>query len=408
MPALAEKPVSPEQLRKASRNYLRCLNLPPSSQVLIITDKINGEKPNNDLLARAYMTSSLIEEIGKKTHRVAEVKFDDSLDFSKFREATLQKLKELEEMEGDGEINRTTTIIYLGEKWENRTGMYQAADEFGKEKKRIIRWAGSLGFSNGDARVMSELTPKRMETIYEANRMFNNFFKERPQGAFEIATRGPDGEERILNLTYDTKKAPFESDVGQFDEDNKVMMTKNVQYINIPGGEKFASPYPFRKTNGEFSAEGMLFTVKNGLVVSVVPLKDGVMEKKDPMQKKLVELIQRGETFPVSELGLGFYALAGIKTYTDCSILALEKGGPHIGFADAPGKTSEKKGLAQHSKIKNRREGEPASFHHTDFVMDNPVMMWSDLDGNDRQQFYPPPHIEERNQSGGPGTTDVK
>jgi len=391
MPVQAEKALSPEQLKATSNNYLRCLNLPPSSQVLIITDKPNGVASDDNFLTRTYLSSSLGRQISREGHRVATINYDDSLSFEDFRTQTNQALKELDNKEGvEGMVDDTTTIVYLGEKWTNRSGMYQSAEDFGQEKNQNIRWAGSLGFSTGDARVMSELTPEKMDTIYEANKKFSAFFEEKPQGSFEIKTRGIDGEEHVLNLSYDTKEAPFESDVGQFDNDNKVMITDHVQYINIPGGEKFTSPYPFQKTNGQFAAEGMLFTVKDGLVVGVSEIEEGIMNKKDPMQKKLVELIQRGEKIPVSELGLGFYALVGIKTYTDGSILSLEKGGPHIGFAHAPGNTSEAKLLAENSKLKTRQTGELESFHHTDFVLDNPEMIWSDLDGNNKEQFYPP------------------
>lgn len=391
MAVQVERALSPEQLNAASSNYLRCLNLPPSSQVLIITDKPNGVVPDDNFFTRTYLSNFLGKQISREGHRVDTINYDDSLSFEDFRAQTNQMLKELDNKESvEGIINDSTTIVYLGEAWTNRSGMYQAAEDFGKEKNQNIRWAGSLGFSTGDARVMSELTPEKMNTIYEANKRMSAFFKEKPQGSFEIKTRGIDGEERILNLSYDTKEAPFESDVGQFDNDNIVMITDHVQYINIPGGEKFTSPYPFQKTNGKFAAEGMLFTVENGLVVGISEIEEGIMNKKDPMQKKLVELIQRGEKIPVSELGLGFYALVGIKTYTDGSILSLEKGGPHVGFAHAPGNTSEAQLFAENSKLKTRQAGEPESFHHTDFVLDNPEMICSDLDGNNKEQFYPP------------------
>lgn len=374
-----ERPLSLEQRTAAAKNYLRCLNLPPSSQVLIIRDKLNEDMAGDDFLTRTMLSDSLFQRIINNGHRVAQIEFDDTLSFDEFRNQTVLSLNELEKT-GNGQVNHATTVIYLGEAWKNRGGMYQAAEDFGQEKNRTIRWTGSLGFSTGDARVMSELTPEKMDTIYEANKKLSAFFEKRPQGSFEIATRGFDGKERILNLSYDTAEAPFESDVGQFDEENKVMITDHVRYINIPGGEKFTSPYPFQKTNGEFTAEGILFTVTDGLVVSVSLLDNEALEKKDPMQKKLIELILSGKRIPVSELGLGFYALVGIKTYSDCSILSSEKGGPHIGFGHAPAKTSEAEALAKES----------GDFHHTDFVLDNPGIYWSDPQGDDRQQYYPP------------------
>lgn len=373
-----ESPLSREQMRSASKNYLRCLNLSPNSQILIIGDSI-GKHPDDDILTRAYISAALFNELGRE-HQVAFVKFDDSIDYETFRRETYRTLRELNSQENDDKGEDALTIIYLGDSWKNRSGMYHAAEDYGNEMGRNIRWAGSLGLTTGDARVMSELTPERMETIKNANQEFGAFFKERPRGVFEVMTRGDDGVENVLYLSYDTVKAPFESDIGQFDEDNKVMISDHVQYINIPGGEKFATPYPFHNTFGQFAAEGMLFEVENGMVIDVVELRDGAKDSKDPRQKELIDLVQSGKRIPVSELGLGYYALVGIKTYSDSSILSKEKGGPHIGFAHAPARTVEEKDLADAS----------GDFHHTDFVLENPVLIWTNLKREDRQQLYPP------------------
>ena len=129
--AIKEQPLSPEQLKGASTNYLRCLNLPPSSQVLIITDKFPkniGEAMQNDLSVREDITTSLKRQINREGHRVAMVSFDNNLSFDEFRAQTNQALKELDNKEGvEGIIDDTTTIVYLGEKWEKRFGMYQGA-----------------------------------------------------------------------------------------------------------------------------------------------------------------------------------------------------------------------------------------------------------------------------------------
>lgn len=384
MAKLVETPISPEQLRDASSNYLRCLNLPPSSQVLIITDKPNGATPDDNLLIRSNLTSSLGRQISREGHRVITINYDNSLSFEDFRAQTNQKLKELDNKEGvEGIIDDTTTIVYLGEKWEKRFGIYQGAEDFGNENSRVVRFAGSLGFSTGDARVMSELTPEKMDQINQENIKFSEFFEKKPVGKFEITTRGEDGKERILNIGYNNKEAPFEPDTGQFDEANNNMLTEHVKYINIPGGETFAAPYPFQQTNGEFAAEGMLVTVKDGLVESIIELEEGARNNKDPMQRDLIKLVEQGKKIPVAELGLGYYALIGIKTYSDSSILSREKGGPHIGFAHTY-TTSEKKAIEQ------VLEDQGLDFGHTDFVMDNPVMVWADQQGENQQQFYPP------------------
>ena len=380
----AEKALSPEQLKAASSNYLRCLNLPPSSQVLIITDKPNGVTSDDNFLTRTYLTSSLGRQISREGHRVATINYDNSLSFEDFRAQTNQVLNELDNKEGvEGFIDDTTTIVYLGEKWKDRFGIYEAAEDFGKKHNRTVRFAGSLGFSTGDARVMSELTPKKMDKIDEENKKFHEFFEKKPLGKFEITTRGKDGQERILNISYNTKEAPFEPDTGQFDEANNNLLSEHVKYINIPGGETFAAPYPFQKTNGEFAAEGMLVTVKDGLVLSIVELEEGARNNKDPMQKELIKLVEEGKKIPVAELGLGYYALIGIKTYPDSSILSREKGGPHIGFAHTY-TTTEKKA------IEHVLEDQGLDFGHTDFVMDDPVMVWTDVNGGNQEQFYPP------------------
>lgn len=377
--AHTEAPLSPEALRQASSNYIHCLNLPKASQVLLIRDK-SIKNPSDTLLMRSEFSRQIADQIRNDGHRVAAIDFDESESKEGFHRGVANILDELETMDWEGTGDHTTTIVYLGEAWTHRSGMYDAAENHGKKNKKIVRWAGSLGFSMGDARVMSELTPEKIDMIHSVNNQYEAFFRERAIGSFEIATRSSHGEEHVLHLSYNTYQSPFESDVGQFDDDHKTMISDHVHYVNIPGGEKFTSPFPFRETQGSFVAEGMLFAVSCGLVESVVELEEGAINRKDPRQKELIRLVSEGRKMPVSELGLGYYALAGITTYSDSSILSREKGGPHIGFAHPPATTSEAETLHALS----------GDFHHTDFVLDHPNLVWINPHNAERKLFYPP------------------
>lgn len=42
MARLPEVPITPEQFRDASKNYLNCLRLAPNARVLIVTDSLPG------------------------------------------------------------------------------------------------------------------------------------------------------------------------------------------------------------------------------------------------------------------------------------------------------------------------------------------------------------------------------
>ena len=70
-----EAPISPEQLKDASSNFLSCLRLPTSSQVLIIADKLpeTGEiDPHLDI--RRELSIILKRQIGDD-HPVAMIEF---------------------------------------------------------------------------------------------------------------------------------------------------------------------------------------------------------------------------------------------------------------------------------------------------------------------------------------------
>lgn len=376
--------ISPEQLMSSSKNYFRCLNLPPKVQVLIITDKLSKNAKatlDPNLLIRRKMTDLLSEEIKKDGHRIVRVNFDSTMSQGLLHDETERALKELDELENGPETNHSTTVIYLGNGWLNRQGIYQASSEFGA--KREVNFAGSLGFTTGDCRVMSELDEKKQATIETKNDYFDDFFKGKPEGMLNIATHDAKGQSHFLYLNYNTLQAPFKTDLGRFENGHRDLLEgESFQYINIPGGEKFAAPFPFNKVVGRFLAEGLIFRVDQGLVVEVEFTEDKSFEEFDLSQRKLIEIIRGGGRMPVAELGLGFYDIAGIQTYSDSSILSREKGGPHIhiGLGHNVSKTVEAKTVA-------KLAGE---FRHTDFVLDKPKIIWTDLNDQERRQFYPP------------------
>lgn len=387
MARLPEVPVTPEQFRDASKNYLNCLRLAPNAQVLIVTDKmpLNGF-PDPHFEARAQMAELLVGAIGKD-HKVAKIDFDEAPEdqwlYQHSKEA-LDQLDSTEKVEGE---NPPTTIIYLGKKWDNRKNLYKAANDFGKG--RLVKMAGSLNFSTGDCRVMSELSEDKIQKVVEANEYFENFFHEKPDGWFKIKTRNTEGEELSLDLSYDTAKAPFESELGHFDGVHETPLGQypNVRYINIPGGEDYGTPLPFRNANGSFSAEGVTFTVKDGFLIDY-KISEGL--KADDLTDEQKELIKRtgfakeqgnvysGKFLPISELGLGFYALAGIKTHKDSSILTHEKSGPHIAFGNVAEKSTEQDEMEKLS----------GDFQHADVVLDHPAITWSKIKDGPQEEFY--------------------
>jgi len=265
-----EIPISPEQLGNASRNYIDCLNLHPSSQILIITDKLPGiQEIDPHLKVRRDLSAMLRDEIGKD-HKVAMIEFDGKQSAEELKSETERALNELNKLEGRNSAEHTT-VIFLGEQWKERTGIYAGADEFGISHRINVNVALSLGFSTGDCRVMSELDKNKMRSIEEINSKFEAFFYDHPNGKFKVTTHDDEGNNFILNLDYDTSKAPFRSDMGMFDgrHESPISEFKHTRGINVPGGEIYGIGYPYKSTNGKFLAEGLIFVVENGLVKSI-------------------------------------------------------------------------------------------------------------------------------------------
>lgn len=390
MAKAVESPINAEQLRNASSNYLRCLRLPPSSKVLIITDTLptTGDIDPH-LQTRVNLSTMLRDQIGKE-HQVSMIDFGEKPNEEELHTQTERALKELSDVgrENNSE-SHSATIVYLGNDWGERQGIYKAANEFGETND--VKFAGSLGFTTGDCRVMSQIGESQLETITRTNEYFENFFKEKPQGAFEIITRDSKGIEHKLSLDYHTTRAPFESELGNFDGKHETPLGgyKNVKYINIPGGENYGTPYPFRKANGTFSGEGIIFTVKDGFLVDL-EIGEGVsVESLSTSQKELIERTKEaksvrsdlsGQFLPIAELGLGFYELAGIETYSDSSTLTYEKSGPHIAFGHVAEGSAEQDEIAELS----------GKFQHSDFVLDHAVITWGQTKDSEQSQFYPP------------------
>ena len=338
------------------------------------------------MLTRAYISNLLCRQIKEQNHRVATINFDNSLSHEEFRNQTLQALKELEETGSEGEVNRTTTIVYIGKSWDERFGIYDAADEFGTGKPPgTVRFAGSPGLTTGDCRVLSELNDAKMAKIMEANESYIKFFEKNPQGSFDIITRTSASQELHLHLSYDTKQSSFKSSVGKFDQ-RFVDPSEKHSYFNVPSGEIYTIPYPFSEINGEFSAQGLIFHVVNGLLNDVSIPENYPLEKLNSSQRSLINLIKGDppKQIPMSELGIGFYQMIGIDVYDDASIMTLEKKGPHAGFGHTAGPGMEKKTI-------DKLADDAGFSSHADFVMDNTAIMWMKTENGPQIPFYPLP-----------------
>lgn len=135
-----------------------------------------------------------------------------------------------------------------------------------------------------------------------------------------------------------------------------------------------------KNSEGQFVAEGIVFTVEEGMVVGVTAPDEVLQAVSETSQRTLIGIILTGGKIPFAELGLGFYAIAGVDTYEDSSVLSREKGGPHGGMGVDPSDSSPE------SKLMKELAGD---FHHTDFVMDDPRITHYDKQGQPTQ-FYPP------------------
>jgi len=367
-----------DEIQTASVNYIDCLNLPSKSQVLIITDlipegvhQLDPNKQVRDDIARR------IQRQLDSQQTVSTIRFDGSMskdDIQAYTAQAIQELGELKEEDGDDNL----TIVYLGDAWNNRRGIYDAATFAGSERE--VRVAGSLGFSTGDCRVMSQMGSEQRRIIQETNQYFETFFSEQPQGTFILETTDGNNQQYSLEIDYNTESSPFETELGRFDPGYKIKK-RDYEYVNIPGGEKFGCPFPFENTHGQFFAEGIRFTVEKGMAIGA-EIIDSSLVVAESSQTELLRIIHEGGSIPVAELGLGFYALAGVQTYPDSSVLSREKQGPHIGMGNDPNGKSPEGGILK------ERSGD---FYHTDFVLGKEVVIkYKDPQMDQVTVFYPP------------------
>jgi hypothetical protein len=369
-----------ELLHEAASNYIGCLHLPKGSNVLIIKDTIQtdeGRQLGPNFAVRHNITQLISQHLFGKGHNLESVAFDNSMDEGFIHEGTTRSLEHFSETGGSPDA--ITTILYLGDAWDGRRGIYTAASEFGKSRNGEVRIAGSLGFSTGDCRVMAQMSRERRAMMRSANMYFRDFLGTHPEGVFNIKTSDTVGHTYELSLHYNNRISPFEVDLGEFSEDHKISLLGST-YVNIPGGERFALPYPYDRTQGKFAAEGFVFAVTHGMVYDFVT-PGGIPESLGLSQKLLLNKVSQGKRMPLSELGLGFYALAGIETFPDCSILSREKGGPHFGLGEPANEGTPESELIR---------GLAGDFHHTDFVLDEPMITRRDLQSGEDIRFYPP------------------
>ena len=382
-----EKTISKERWSSAVTNYLHCLNLPEHSSILILTDlipPIMKTPPDPNLLVRRGMAeklnTKLSQEIFYHDYYVGLGEYDRSMTQGDFYDKTKDYLEQLGN--AAGRKKSVVTVIYLGDEYSGRQGIYYAASDFGKDRK--VRIANSLGFSAGDCLLLADMDTSKLYRIKEQVGYFDNFFNEHPRGVFNVLTEDNEKKTYSLRLGYDVSKAPFVNDLARFGEGHTRKYI-NAEYANIPGGETYAAPYPYQSVHGHFFADNLLFTVENGLVTGVGP--DYIpAESFEPSQRELIRLIRSGLYLPVAELGIGFHELAGIQAYPGSSMLSRERIGPHIGIGQATSPTDEDSLIKASTRT--------SSFFHADFVLPtNPIIYWNDsqMNPNNRIKFYPPP-----------------
>lgn len=378
---MASKDAQPELgeqlIDEAVTNYIECLKLPEGSNVLVVRDlpAKDSAKDDPNLAIRRKVSTMVARRLFMSGVNLTGVEFDNSASEDDFYTQTQRVLNYL--TDGNPDTETITTVVYLGDSWDNRGGMYKAVSDFGQSRE--VRVVGSLGFSTGDCRVMSQLTAERRKKIAEVNDYFEDFLTENPSGIFEIETTDTAGNVYKLEISYNHTLAPFKVDLGEFSA-KYVTKVLNFTYINTPGGERFAAPYPFEKSKGQYVAQGIVFSVADGLVYKVA-VPEGVEESLGLSQKLLLTKIKQGQKIPLAELGLGFYAIAGVETYSDSSILSGEKKGPHSGIGQPATKDTP-----EYNKIKDHA----GDFYHTDFFMDNPIITHRNPETNERKHFYPP------------------
>jgi hypothetical protein len=382
--------IGKKQILEAADHYSLFLKLDRNSEVLVIYDK-TPKNYDPKVALRKDLGTELINKLNETGLGIKSkvLEFDASFSKDQFYQQVTDALNQLDANEK--EANGPTTVVILGDNYPEQSGIYKAIDDFGKNKNQKIRMAGSWGFTTGDCQVLSDLNKEKTQQIIETGDRFERFFKEQPEGLFDITTRDIDGKELHLNLPYDTAKAPFVAEFGFFDgvHEHAPGEYKNISYINIPGGEIYGTPYPFQEVTGEFSAEGITFEVANGFLIGIEISKEVNLNTLSTSQQELIKKVKGLKPddpnypqlpLPIAELGIGFYEEAGVKTYLDSSILSAEKTGPHIAFGHGFESVEEEK-IKELSELSG-------GFQHADFVLDHPVIESIDENGANRQELY--------------------
>lgn len=275
------------------------------------------------------------------------------------------------------------TVAYIGKAWEKRVGFYTGVAVFEKDTKTKTRLAISVGLNRADIKTLLKIKPEIRNIIATQVEKELHFFRKHPHGSFVITTKH-DERDYLLSLKYDTSQSPFHPDWGVLNDDSPSPMDFGDGRVisnaaNIPGGEVFATPYSFSQTQGQFVAREVLFTVKNGLIIGAQSLSDNP-PVGDGLLLIINEINSLRHPLPVSELGLGIFALAGIRSEPGSSVLSAEKDGPHIGVGSVPGESTEAEEILVFA----------GEFHHGDLVLDHPSIKFQEKEADTPVQFYPP------------------
>lgn len=368
--------IRPGELILASYNYIDALRLPNMGRVLIVMDK-PGLDP--DTSARRWMASK-IDYLLRGRNEVKVLEFDDQTYAEEMNQATLDALNTLN---SHNSSQVAVTVAYIGKAWEKRVGFYTGVADFERNTKTKTRLAISVGLNRADIKTLLKIKSETRNIITTQVEKELHFFREHLHGSFAITTKH-DERDYLLRLKYNTSQSPFHPDWGVLNDNSPSPMDFGDCRVisnaaNIPGGEVFATPYPFSHTQGQFVAREVLFTVKNGLITDAQSLSDN-----PPVDDGLLLIINEinflHHPLPVSELGLGIFALAGIRSEPGSSVLSVEKDGPHIGVGSVPGESTEAEEILVFA----------GKFHHGDLVLDHPSITFQEKQTDTPVQFYPP------------------
>ena len=362
MTAQPEAPISQELLQQAADNYYHCLNLPRGSNVIVVSESIpeGGRNVDASVLLRNTLADQIRQKAERDDHSVAHLSFNNETTEDEFRDSTSRTLSEYCLEDGD-KPPASTTIVYLGDYWANRGGLYQAANEHGL--RHDIRIAGSIGLTSGDIRVLSALTREKQREMSQVSNVLEAKFQRNPKGFIQVKTLAAEGHEHLLNLPYDCHQAPFKTDPGRIDDEHPIKMGA-FRFHNIPGGHFFGAPYEFKHTNGKFVAQGIVFNVVDGLIADITDDIEGSYEKLDPDQRRALDYVKGGGGLPLSELGIGLHRQVNVPSFSDCSMLTRTKSGVYFGLGEAHSDTSEAEQI----------RGLPSGRVHYNFILSDPEL----------------------------------